>query len=46
MCSEFAFPLGCPPYCLSIAEYISYRETCDHYDFVVVKIVAQLSHSE
>ena len=27
-------------------EYVAYRETRHHYDFVVIKIVAQFSHGE
>jgi hypothetical protein len=44
--SEFAHPLGCPPHCFSVAEYVAYREACNHYDFVIVEIVAQLSRGE
>jgi hypothetical protein len=44
--SKFARPLGYPPHCFSVAEYVSYRETCNHYDFVIVKIVTQLSRCE
>lgn len=46
MSSEFTRPLGCPPHYFSIAEYVSYREACNHYDFVVVEIVVYLSCSE
>jgi hypothetical protein len=46
MSSEFAHPLGCSSHCFSIAEYVFYREACNHYDFVVAKVVAQLSRSE
>jgi hypothetical protein len=39
MSSEFACPFGCSPHYFSVAEYISYWETCNHYDIVVVKVV-------
>jgi hypothetical protein len=46
MSSEFACPLGCSPHWLSVAKYVSFWETCNHYDFVVIKVVAQFSHGE
>jgi hypothetical protein len=46
MSFEFARPFGYPPYCFSVADYVSYQEACDHYDFVIVKIVEHLSCSE
>jgi hypothetical protein len=44
--SELARPLGCSPHCFSILEYATYWEICNHYDFVVVEIVAQFSSGE
>jgi hypothetical protein len=45
MSSEFACPLGCSSNNLLIVEYISYWESRDYYDFVVVKVLSELASS-
>jgi hypothetical protein len=46
MSIKFVHPLGCSSNCFSIVEYVAYWETCDHYDFVAIEIVAQFSRDE
>jgi hypothetical protein len=45
MSSKFAGPLGCPSDCFFAAEYISYWETHDYYDFVIIEVVTQFARS-
>jgi hypothetical protein len=45
MSSKFACPLGYSPNNFLIVEYISYGESCDYYDFVVIKVVSELASS-
>jgi hypothetical protein len=42
MSFEFTCSFGCSSNNLLIVEYISYWESCDYYDFVVVKVVSEL----
>jgi hypothetical protein len=44
--SKLTHPLGGPPDCFFVVEYISYWETRDYYDFVVIEIVVELTSSE
>jgi hypothetical protein len=44
--SKLTHPLGGPPDCFFVVEYISYWETRDYYDFVVTEIVVELTSSE
>jgi hypothetical protein len=46
MSTEFARPLGCSSNFFSAMQYVAYRETCDHYDFVVIEIVPWFSCGE
>jgi hypothetical protein len=41
----FACPLCCSPNSFLVVEYISYWNSCDYYDFVVVKLVLELASS-
>jgi hypothetical protein len=43
--SEVTCPLGCSSNCFFVVEYISYWESCDYYDFVVVEIVPEFKSS-
>jgi hypothetical protein len=45
MSSEFTCPLGCPSNNFLIVEYISYWESRDYCDFVVIKVVSELTSS-
>jgi hypothetical protein len=44
--SKLACPLGCSPDCFFVVEYISYWETRDYYDVVVVEVVSEFASSE
>jgi hypothetical protein len=45
MSSEFTCSFGCSSNNFLIVEYISYLESRDYYDFVVVKIVPEFTSS-
>jgi hypothetical protein len=45
MSPEFTCPFGCSSNSFLIVEYISYWESRDYYDFVVVKIVPEFVSS-
>jgi hypothetical protein len=45
MSSEFTCPLGRSSNGFFVVEYISYWESHDYYDFVVVKIVSEFTRS-
>jgi hypothetical protein len=45
MSSEFTCPFGYSSNNFLIVEYISYWESRDYYDFVVVKVVSEFTNS-
>jgi hypothetical protein len=45
MSSELARPLGYPLDGFLVVEDITYRESRDYYDFVIVKVVPKLASS-
>jgi hypothetical protein len=45
MSSEFTCPFGCSSNGFFVVEYISYWESRDYYDFVVIKIVSEFMSS-
>jgi hypothetical protein len=45
MSSEFTCQIGCSSNGFFVVEYISYWESGDYYDFVVVKIVPEFMRS-
>jgi hypothetical protein len=41
--SKLARPLGYSPNSFLVVNNIAYWESCDYYDFVVVKVVSELA---
>jgi hypothetical protein len=44
--SKLTCRLGCSSDYFFVVEYISYWETCDYYDFVVVEVVSEFTTSK
>jgi hypothetical protein len=46
MSSELTFPFGCSSDFFFVVEYISYWESRDYYDFVVIEVVSEFTSSK